>query len=523
MAIKVVKRETLKVYGLSTEQQEIVKDSLTVTNPAYISAKRFSKWNNVRIPKFLTFYDVHKDYMELPLGYDLGDICTDNDEFVDKRILNTIPYPQIQIGLRDKQKLAFRAWIDDTDKGIICMPTGMGKSILGIYCAYAMRQKTLVIVHKNDLVTGWQEDCKVCFGDNIKTGLIKAAKRNVGDQITIATIQTLNSWAKNDLTSFEKFVEQFGMVIVDEMHHIAGSIYDLVNHFPAYYRIGLTATPERTDGLSDVMYWYLGKLAYKYEYEKSNKDILPVRVHILTSKAIYDPKCYQIPTGKSKDGTKQYRYVLESEISAPDSKWDLVSAENVPVKRRPRLNFAEIDDRAVTSQMTMNTVCSSIKQSYERGKTIVCFFSQKAHCQYYMDEMHKTYGIPLDTMCIYNGNYSREELFERKEKIESGIYKITFTTYSIATEGTNVKAWDTAYLISSINNGKNVEQAAGRIRRTKAGKTSVADLFDVRYPNVYALKNHKWKRDQRYKALKFSIIEAINPSNRAGKRFSIGY
>ena len=65
MAIKVVKKETLKVYGLNQNQMDKIKSDLTLVNPAYISAKRFSKWNNIKIPRYLTFYDVYKDYMEI--------------------------------------------------------------------------------------------------------------------------------------------------------------------------------------------------------------------------------------------------------------------------------------------------------------------------------------------------------------------------------------------------------------------------------------------------------------------------
>lgn len=519
MAVKVEKRETLKVYGLSSSQIEKIKEDLTLTNPAYISAKRFSKWNVTRIPQYLTFYDVHKDYMELPLGYSLSFKI---DTISDLRTVSTVEYPQIKIKLRPHQKEAYRNWLKNTDNGVICMNTGKGKSILGIYCAYAMRQKCLVIVHKNDLVTGWEKDCAVCFGDSLTTGIVKAAKRKVGEQITIATIQTLNSWAKNDLDSFNEFCSQFGMVIVDEMHHIAGSIYDLINHFPAYYRIGLTATPERSDGLGEVMYWYLGGLAYKYEYDVSDEDILPVKVKILTSMASYEPKCYKIPTGKSKDGTEHFKYVLEQDVNTPDPKWEKVLAEEVPVKQRPKINYSTIDDNAVSSSLTMNVVGDVLYDCYKNGSNIVLFFSQKVHCHYYKDFMHDKFKIPLSDMCVYNGDFSSEELSSMLEDIENGKIKITFTTYSIAKEGTNVKAWDTAFLVSSINNGKNVEQSIGRVRRTKHGKKSYATVYDVRYPQSYSLKNHKWERDRRYKMLKCTIC-TDNPLKSNGRRFKIGY
>ena len=103
MAVKVVKQETLKVYGLNSSQIEKIKEELTLVNPAYVSAKRFSKWNVTRIPQYLTFYDVHKDYMELPLGYSLP--C-EIDTISDLRVVSTVNYPKINIELRENQREA---------------------------------------------------------------------------------------------------------------------------------------------------------------------------------------------------------------------------------------------------------------------------------------------------------------------------------------------------------------------------------------------------------------------------------
>jgi superfamily II DNA or RNA helicase len=110
------------------------------------------------------------------------------------------------------------------------------------------------------------------------------------------------------------------------------------------------------------------------------------------------------------------------------------------------------------------------------------------------------------------------------ERAESGEVPITLCTYSKGTEGTNVKAWGVAFLVSSVNNEKNVEQAVGRIRRTKPGKPSPAIVYDFRVPNVYALSSHGHTRDHRYKQLGFQNEQEMNRPP-MGKRtiFSRGY
>ena len=93
-----------------------------------------------------------------------------------------------------------------------------------------------------------------------------------------------------------------------------------------------------------------------------------------------------------------------------------------------------------------------------------------------------------------------------KRKAESRQALITLATYSIATEGTNVKAWEVAFLVSSINNEKNTEQAVGRVRRSKEGKINPVKVYDYSLPNVYSIgTKHYYTRNKRYKKLGFTI------------------
>ena len=80
---------------------------------------------------------------------------------------------------------------------------------------------------------------------------------------------------------------------------------------------------------------------------------------------------------------------------------------------------------------------------------------------------------------------------------------VTLTTYSKCGEGTNCKAWEIGFLVSSVADGKTVEQVAGRIRRTQEGKISPVVLYDYRYNGVVTMKNHGANRDVRYMRLGF--------------------
>ncbi|MBO8161058.1 MAG: DEAD/DEAH box helicase [Thermosipho sp. (in: Bacteria)] len=476
--IKIIKSNVQFLYNLTEQEKAKIKQDLTLVNPNYYKAKRYSKYNNVNIPKYVFYYRESKDHLVVPSGYK---VPFEHEVIEDNRIEVTVPYPKINIKLRATQEEARKAYLDDTDKGMIVLPTGKGKTILAIYLAHNLRQKTLVIVHKDDLVHGWQKDIKFCFGEDFDVGLIKARSRKVGEQITIATIQTLVRLSKEE---FEELTKTFGMVIVDECHHIGARVFDLVNEFYANYKLGLSATPERNDGLDRVMNFYLGEIAYQFELKEgeTDKDILPVKVLVKNSNIKYRPKVKVVINNKEEE----------------------LFIDQIPYKQRPRISHHTIDNLVVTNKEYMKMVLDDVVSEYNKGRNLILFFTQKEHCRLYFDSLVNEYKISKEKIQLYYGD-ATESKAEMKRKAESGEVRITIATYSIATEGTNVKAWEVAFLVSSINNGKNTEQAIGRIRRTKEGKINPVLVYDYRHPYVYSINGHGRTRDMRYRKLNFKV------------------
>lgn len=477
--------------GCTEDELLTIKEELTIDNPKYLQALKFSKYGSTKIPKYLKYYRQHGSTIQTPRGYtpsfDISNIpIIDNSQEV------TVQYPRFLLNLRQTQKDAFRHYIQDTDKGIIVLPTGKGKSILGCYIAYRLKQKTLIIVHKDDLVSGWKADAKLCFGDSLETGLIKAKSRKIGDQITIATIQTLNRLSKDEL---DKITKEFGLVILDEMHHCSSSSFDLVHLFNCAYKVGLTATPERTDGLTPLFNFHFGGTAFQFETKEGDEDILPVQVRIKTVPLKYEPL---VPWGGRK-----------------------VPISTIPSDIRPRVQYHSLENEVIINEGYMRTVSHDILREYKQGRSIILFLNQKDHCRAYYDYL-KDMGIPKDQMQLYYGD-STESKDVMKRKAESKEVLITIATYSIATEGTNVKQWEVAFLVASINNEKNVEQAVGRIRRTKKGKINPVIVYDYSLPNVYTMNRHIYTRMKRYEKLLFDVRGGVTPPNQPrGRMMNFG-
>ena len=330
----------------------------------------------------------------------------------------------------------------------------------------------------------------------LETGLIKAKSRKIGEQITIATIQTLN---RLDKDTVEDLSNTFGMVIIDEAHHCPASSYDFLMRLKPKYRLGLTATPERSDGLSYLLNLHFGGVAYKYEITENEEDILPVEVISKPLNIYVDPVLELI-------SIKAHRYSLVDDIdkwknpfSLPDREYTYTS---VPYKYRPQISNQVIEDIVLTDEFVINNIIDDIYKEFIRGSNIVCFFTQKKHIDLYYKELTKLLEKDKVQKFYGDSDLSSEQIIENAE---NGGIKITLATYAKGTEGTNVKAWDTEFLISSVNNGKTVEQAAGRIRRVKEGKRKVARIYDYSFPRVVILRSHFATRLARYRKLGFTI------------------
>lgn len=487
----------LILSGLTEEETDQVKKDLTFDNPLYATTQRYSKYAYTTVPPFLTYYTERGGSIEVPIGYDLSKFKVGNiiDSRVYEKLDNVAPFI---LKLRGSQTKAADSYLQHNSnspvpRGSIQMPTGKGKSILGLYIASVLCTKTLIVVHKDDLVTGWQKDIALAFDNKVNPGLIKSKSRRVGHFLTIATVQTLNRLSAEEL---ENLYSQFGFVIQDEMHHCPASSFEVVSRFKARYKLGLTATPERTDGLAHVMNLYFGDFCFRYEPEPDevDEDILPAKVIVRNHGLYFDPMCKA-----HRQGMKTIYKIHD--LACPKDKKPVEGQKRlseIPYEQRPKLSFHEIDDFVVRG--IKEFVCEDIIREYDQGHSCIVFFTKKEHCRLYRDYLLES--VSADHIgLLYGDNPNNDEVLERAEKTRKFI---TLTTYAKATEGTNVKQWEVEFLVSSVNNEKNVEQAVGRVRRTKKGcKISPVLVYDYRTPHVYSMSSHGRTRDSRYRKLRF--------------------
>jgi superfamily II DNA or RNA helicase len=157
---------------------------------------------------------------------------------------------------------------------MLCLQTGGGKTVCALYIASQLKVKTLIVVHNTFLKDQWEERIHQ-FLPNARIGKIQGEITNVIDRdIVIAMIQSIS------MKDYPREVfSGFGLTIVDECHHIASEVF--VQAFPkitSKHMLGLSATPERKDGLMYVIEWFLGPILYKSESADIEDSLIRVEV-----------------------------------------------------------------------------------------------------------------------------------------------------------------------------------------------------------------------------------------------------
>ncbi len=152
--------------------------------------------------------------------------------------------------------------------GVLALPTGAGKTVCALYWDKLLNEPFIVLVHRVELLRQWKEEIERYFG--YTPTIIGAGEDTEGDsRATVAMIQTLSSRIKRD----KEWKMGTGLLIADECHTIsAATFYEVSMHIDAQYRLGLSATPTRTDGAELKIFAACGKVAAVVSVEDLVRD-----------------------------------------------------------------------------------------------------------------------------------------------------------------------------------------------------------------------------------------------------------
>ena len=190
------------------------------------------------------------------LDYILDLFHDNNIEYtiIDRTVSKPVEFPALLLPPREDQDTICKSF---KESALLNGQPGWGKSFAAIYIATLLGQKTLVVCTTTAIRDNWIKEVKQFLG--IDAGIIGSGKFNIDAPIVIGNFQTV-------MKKSQELSKEFGFLVVDEMHHSpADSFTAIISASHAKYRLGLSGTLKRKDGLECCFYGLFGSTVFKPE------------------------------------------------------------------------------------------------------------------------------------------------------------------------------------------------------------------------------------------------------------------
>lgn len=460
-------RNKVIIEDYTPEMLAYCKSTLTFPNPDYLKKEAMGKWTG-NTQREIVLYERAGNRLYIPFGecQKVYRRFKTSITRVDVRIypLRARKY-ESNINLYGYQQNAVEAVLQ-AKNGILVAPCGSGKTQMGLEAVARIGGKTLWLTHTTDLLTQSMNRAKQCFGlPASEYGTITAGKVNVGNTLTFATVQTASNI---DLSQYR---DEWDCVIVDECHKCVGSptrmmmFYKVLSALSARFKLGLTATPYRADGLERCMFALIGGVIHEVPQSAVAGNTVPVRVKFIDTG--YKPDVDKITDG---DGT---------------------------------LNYAKLIGDITENKDRNAVIVGEIQRAAQNGGVLV--LSDRLQ---HLDVMEKQLCAVLPYRTARLGIASTKAEKERRARIladlNDGALNVVFATYKLAKEGLDVPNLRTVVFATPQKDKTTVIQSAGRVARKAEGKDfgTVIDFSD----DFGLLYGYEKKRRGYYKKNSYTFL-----------------
>ena len=435
--MKITIKNNLRLSGMPPGMREELIGKLSFPNPKWLENQRMGRWNR-GTPKELKFCDKARDGGAwIPRGYlrQLILMCRRDGvayELADRRSALADQKFNFTGALKPFQKRAVSKMLQ-RDFGTLSAPTGSGKTVMALYMMARRRQPALIVVHVKDLALQWVDRIGQFLGIPADAvGFIGSGKKRVGDQVTVALVQSLYKCA-------DEVSPHIGFLVVDECHRCPSRTFtEAVSDFDSRFMLGLSATPWRRDNLSKLIFWHLGDV--HHEVDKNHLietgDVLAAEVVIRETEFVpyYDP-------------VNEYSKML-SELTADDD--------------RNRL------------------IASDVAEEAGKNKGVCLVLSdRKLHCDTLCSLLKFKHHVPCG---LLTGDLSLAQRKEVMAQLGQKEFSVLVATGQLIGEGFDCRDLSTLFLTTPIRFSGRVLQYLGRVLRPAPGKEKarVFDYVDVK-------------------------------------------
>ena len=474
--VKVVEANLLYVdkSGISQKALNRIKRLAAFRNPDFYKsqAMRLPVYNK---PRVIDTSEESKKYLCIPRGCkeSLTEMITSANstiEFRDERNPGKNVHLHFNGKLRKEQQLAADAMLQQ-DIGILSATTAFGKTVVASYLIAARKVNTLIMVHSSALLQQWQKSLSefLVFEDELPElpkkrgrqkklshiGQLGATKNTLNHIVDIAIMQSV---AVGD--EVKEFVKDYGMVIVDECHHVSAFTFEkILREVNAKYVYGLTATPKRQDGHQPIITMQCGPIRY--------------RVDAITQSVKREFSHYVIP-----------------EFT------DLRVADN-------SLTYQEICAKLCANELRNFQIINDVLTAYHSHRNCIVLTERTEHAEFLFSAINSN----TENVYLLSG---KDKVKEKREKLEAiknvpqNENIVIIATGKYVGEGFDEPRLDTLFLAMPISWKGTLAQYVGRLHRNYEGKTEVIvhDYADIFVPMLDRMYH---KRIRSYAELGYSM------------------
>ena len=448
-----------KIYiplkSISAKVLNHLKRIAAFKNPEFYS-KQALRLSTYSVPRIISCFDITDEYLAMPRGCEDAILSFLNDNNVKYTITDETSHgKKISVTFtgkeREEQTDAINALLTYSN-GVLHATTAFGKTVTAAAIIARKKVNTLILVHSKALLTQWHERLTEFLDIDFKEteepkkrgrkkvfspiGCLDSTCNTLHGIIDIALIQSCL-----DENGVKPFVQDYGMVIVDECHHVSSITFEnVLKNIKAHTVYGLTATPIRKDGQQPIIFMQCGPIRFSADAKSQ------------IAKQSFDR--YLIPRFTS------YRSITED-------------------RQTITAMYQSLSEDTVRNNLIVNDICKVV----DSGRTPIILTNRTSHVTLLAEKLKTT--IPnVITLTGSDTTKDKREALQRLQTISPSEPLVIVATGKYVGEGFDYPRLDTLFLALPISWKGLVAQYAGRLHRENEGKKDVRiyDYIDIHEP-----------------------------------------
>ena len=482
--VEIIKADKLYIplKAVSAKVLNHLKRIAAFKNPEFYS-KQALRLSTYAIPRIISCFDITNEYLAMPRGCEDATRSFLNDNAVTYTIIDKTNHGnKISVSFqgeeREEQLEAINALLPYTN-GILHATTAFGKTVTAAAIIARKKVNTLILVHSKALLKQWHDRLTEFLNIDYPKheeknkrgrrkvfspiGCFDSSGNTLHGIIDIALIQSCL-----DEDGVKPFVQDYGLVIVDECHHVSSITFEQVlMSIKAHTIYGLTATPIRKDGHQPIIFMQCGPIRFSTDVKSQ------------IAKQSFDR--FLIPRFTS------YNSILED-----------------------RLSIATLYKYLSEDEIRNNLIVEDICKAVNTGRTPIILTNRTAHVSVLAEKLKATIK---NVISLTGAGTTREkrEAMQRLQTIPDSEQLVIVATGKYVGEGFDYPRLDTLFLALPISWKGLLTQYAGRLHREYEGKKDVRiyDYIDIHEPICDSMYR---KRLKGYAAIGYKTINTAQPT-----------